>query len=182
MGILRLTASALTAGVVLAACTGGGGPTVSAPPTTLPVPRATEITAAGETRTMRWGRVYQRCLIEAGLPAVLDPDGGVRTNYPKEQRDAASEAFERCTEVADAAVPHDPPPASEADWQELYDFEIALAECLARYGFTSDPPSFERWMDSGGEAWSAYNAVPQGLSDEEWNGINNACPQAYLTR
>ncbi len=153
-----------------------------APPSTLPVPTATQITAAGETRSLRWGRVYQQCQVEAGLPAVLDPDGGVRTNYPREQREVAEDVFERCSDVADAAVPPPPPPASEAEWRELYDFEIALAECLARYGFTSDPPSFDRWMDSGGEVWSAYNAVPSGLSDDEWNGINNACPQAYLVR
>ncbi len=156
---------------------------ITAPPSTLPVPTATQITAAGETRSLRWGRVYQQCLIESGFPAVLDPDGSVSiTDLRKEQREAVQAATERCSEVALEAVPREPPPASEAEWRELYDFEIALAECLARYGFTSDPPSFDRWMDSGGEVWSAYNAVPDNLSEKEWNGINNACPQAYLVR
>ena len=182
MGILRLTASALTAGVVLAACTGGGGPTVSAPPTTLPVPRATEITAAPGARIMRWGRAYADCMIDEGIDARLGADGGVSLRYPREQRETVEAAVVRCRAEADELVPDDPPPATVEAWRERYDAQIALAECLARYGFTSDPPSFERWMDSGGEAWSAYNAVPQGLSDEEWNGINNACPQAYLTR
>ncbi len=183
MGVLRLISALVAVGLVAAACGGGGGPEITVPPSTLPVPEATQITAAGETRSVRWGRVYQQCLIDSGFPAELHPDGRVSmTDFGSAQRDVVQAVSERCSEIALEAVPREPLPSSEAEWRELYDFEIALAECLARYGFRSDPPSFERWMDSGGEAWSAYDAVPDSLSREEWNGINNACPQAFLVR
>lgn len=120
--------------------------------------------------------LVESCLTEQGYSSTTMMEVGI----PAEQTEAFSLARYICT----ARYPIDP--AYTRTWSEdqvgiQYDWTVEqVIPCLAREGYTvSEPPSREVFIAN----WFTDPFYPfaqlagESLSNEEWNALNDACPQ-----
>jgi hypothetical protein len=138
-----------------------------------PVPPTSTGAADGGTQAL------VDCMRERGWDATFDESDGsmLVTDVP----DAQSEQYARDNLECQAQAGIDADPAALTDDQlhELYQHEVATAECLRGEGVDVPEPSSEQAFHdayASGSAFSAYAAVGN-VSEDEWNRLNAACPQ-----
>jgi hypothetical protein len=132
-----------------------------------------------------YGRVLAECVREQGFAADETFDGGVAYGeVPDDQRVALAEAIYRC-EVAYPVHPrHLTRPANEGDLRREYDYQVnEVLPCLHAEGYDVEPPpTWEVFRDSDPSArWHPYAHVDPP-SEEEWQRINQVCPQSLSMR
>lgn len=119
------------------------------------------------------------CLKSAGFPAEREEGtaivqmlgDGVTASL------SATEDDESCFAEASIRFPLRPVAQTREEWQPFYDRQLANAACLQEQGIDVPPePSFDEFVDSSGR-WTAYDAVPDSVSEEEWLELNRSCPQ-----
>lgn len=130
-----------------------------------------------------WGDAMVSCLHDEGWPSARTPDGGLSIEVPDltvDQREAFMAASDKC----DAAVGPAPnsAPLSADDIRELYAHLVGSIDCIEALGFhvTSQPPSEGVFVDdylSGEAPWSPFNDVVAEATGEEWDRLNEVCPQ-----
>jgi hypothetical protein len=128
-----------------------------------------------------WSTVMVSCLLDAGYPDVhAVPGGGVT---PGEMPVSQLESYAVARWACAAAYPLDPrytTPFTDDQLRALYAYLSGeLTDCLTEQGYTvSAPPSETTFVESYEESpWSPYEAVPPGISQEQWDLLNTSCPQ-----
>jgi hypothetical protein len=145
-----------------------------------------EIDASG--RTVKWfegtGEEYDAavvtCLTAAGWDAVANQYGVSVPSVTVDQR----EEFERARDACDRQIGKLPPEPNKtkAEIGELYDYFVTTAaECVRDHGYrVDDPPSRDTYIEDYYTAdvlWSIYGAVPDDMSQQDWETLNRDCPQ-----
>jgi len=128
-----------------------------------------------------YGRVIAQCVRDQGFDATETFDGGVSYGaVPDDQTRAQREAIYRC-EVQYPLHPRYLQPFTEDQIRTVYRYYVnELTPCLEAEGFAvGDPPSEETFIATYGTAdmWSPYDSILRGVSPEEWQQINERCPQ-----
>ncbi|NEM91386.1 hypothetical protein [Galbitalea soli] len=125
-----------------------------------------------------WPQAHSACLVKAGYPATVTPDGGVQTHVGGKQ----DEAFQIQTWVCDVQFPLQSKfekSLNTAQYTALWKYQKGdLAKCLTAHGFTVDsPPSLQTFISTYGRpgSWSPYSNV--NGTDAEFTAINKECPQ-----
>lgn len=127
-----------------------------------------------------YGEVHAECIREQGFGAEATFDHGVEYDpVPPEQGVALHEAIFRC-QVAYPVHPRYSLPWTDEMIRTLYDYYVdELVPCLTAEGYTlQEAPSWESFLaDYGTErTWTPYAVVDAG-TPEEWQQINETCPQ-----
>lgn len=142
-------------------------------PATSPTPAAS---AMGDT----WIAAMAGCLRDAGWDVAVGPAGDSyhANNLSGEQRPAYIEAEAACE--AEVGPPPEVEPLSQAEIREHYRFLLDARECLIGLGYSiSEPPSEDAFVESWTTGpWSPFNDVVEVVTTEEWERINDACPQS----
>lgn len=142
---LRQTKSALPLALFMAlastSCSGEGaldsGPSASGSATI-------DSREAEATLTREYLERLANCMTDAGFPAEIQPDGGLRINAPKSQDAAYDAALRQCEELSD---PPSIAPVSPEEASDLYDDSLKAYECLIAEGFSpAEPPSREKFL------------------------------------
>jgi hypothetical protein len=118
-----------------------------------------------------------RCMNDHGIPATLTPDGaGISAaNIPPGQNQIGFETMNACREGL-SLPPHEE--ANPDQLAEVYQYNLALMECLEAEGFdVSEPPSLEVYIDTYLiDPWYAYENV--NTLGPEGTAVEAMCPQA----
>ncbi len=120
------------------------------------------------------------CLTAAGWDAVANQYGVSVPSVTVDQR----EEFERARDACDRQIGKLPPEPNKtkAEIGELYDYFVTTAaECVRDHGYrVDDPPSRDTYIEDYYTAdvlWSIYGAVPDDMSQQDWETLNRDCPQ-----
>lgn len=116
------------------------------------------------------------CMNDHGFAVTLHPDG-LGSNWaaiPPEQNQLAQAVNYACRDGL--RIPSREP-FSRSQWEELFAYQLGLADCIDRQGYdTTDPPTIEAFIESEGAIWDAYIGVQvQGTA---WDQLVRACPPA----
>lgn len=129
------------------------------------------------------------CLRESGWPdARVAGDGIAIPSMTAAQADDLRVAREACGAEMGSA-PNDVPLTQDRA-REIYAHQLQTVMCLQNqgYAFTTSPPSEEVFVASllalaernglvEEAPWSPYEDLPEGLSQDEWDEVNERCPQ-----
>jgi hypothetical protein len=135
--------------------------------------------------TGEYGETYAGCLREQGFDATVTPDGeGLRVGtVPADQSAALAAARYRCR-VMYPVHPVFHQPLTDDQLATIYHHQVEFtADCLRREGYDiPTAPSLETFMaqrrgEAGGDIWHPYSGV-QPRSEDEWQRINQECPQS----
>ncbi len=131
-----------------------------------------------------YGEVHSQCVREQGFDAQPTFDNGVTyEDVPPEQGLALHEAIYRC-QVAYPVHPRYSLPWTEEMIRTLYDYYVdELVPCLIAEGYPSqEAPSWDSFLAGYNteHQWVPYDVVSVD-SEEEWQRINEVCPQSPPT-
>jgi hypothetical protein len=121
------------------------------------------------------------CLRREGFEAEV-VGLGLSLDAPDEQEALAFAALEACQTAADNRFGEPEEPSAE----DMYRFQIEVAQCLRGEGFqVPDPPSMETWVERYRRQdfeglWFPYDSVVSAaasMKNEDWERLNLACPQ-----
>jgi len=128
-----------------------------------------------------WKRVVElqvECANDQGIPVTVMPpgDGISYDQVPRAQHQMASAILRACLDGLNL-----PPYEELSDQQlaDLYDRLIETMHCLEEEGYSIEPPpSVDSFVEEyyGEEAWHPYSSVTH-VDMEEWNRLNQVCPQ-----
>jgi len=117
----------------------------------------------------------QRCMSDAGFEIEIMKDGGIASQVAPEQIEVRDAAMSRCADELGFSVP--PAPLTDDQLAAIYDRYTDVADCMAAAGYpTAEPPSEQTFIDSGGQGWHPYDAVPVG-SVSDFAALESDCPQ-----
>ena len=118
------------------------------------------------------------CLQERGWDVVLEADGWSMEGATAEQADAYERDQRECQELSGANdIPV--PPLTDERLEELYAYEVELAECLRAEGYDiPEAPSEQAFVElyTTEDAWYAYRFVTP-TSEDAWKALQVSCPQ-----
>lgn len=102
--------------------------------------------------------LVRECIEDHGFEVTLGPDGGF--NFAelgsRDRLDEARRLSQTCIEQVDPARIEPPPPLTEAQLAEMYEYAIAQAECMREAGYpVGPPPPVQVYVDTEG-AWDPY--------------------------
>lgn len=119
------------------------------------------------------------CFRDNGFEGELDDDLGISTKVPPEQQDRFFEVNRTCREAVAEKLGLQFGLPSEEVLRRTYRMYLYIRQCMVQTGYpTDEPPSMERFVESGGSLWHPYNAFmgtaagATGLSD-----LEQLCPQ-----
>lgn len=114
------------------------------------------------------------CLRERGWEVTVNPvDGGIDSEYPSDQEDAASADSKACYESTGANQARE---LTADDYIRGYAMMLESLKCLREQGVDlPDAPSFQEYVDSKGN-YTPYRDLPDGRYEE----LLTACPQPHI--
>jgi len=120
-------------------------------------------------------RLWAGCVNDHGFPAQLKPDGLTidYTGVTDEQQQIAQAVSIAC--FNGLRLPNTwPPQYTNQQWEKLYSYELALADCVRGQGYdVTDPPSVDVFIDTTG-MWSPYDEL--SLMGAVQTQLKQACP------
>lgn len=118
------------------------------------------------------------CLREAGWDVAFDPlTGTTEIELPEEQFAVYSEARNACVEEVEKDFPISP--LTDAQMDEIYDYEVWLSDCLRAEGVpVPSIPSSQAFIDAyrAGDPWLSYSFIGD-VDEETYRTLLTACPQ-----
>lgn len=164
----RLYAVPIAACLLLASCSA-------------PAPSTQGSLSNGKLSLSPAAEVVYKCITDKGWEVELTWDGGINASsetIPEAQVDQYHADSAECWAIIDDRVANMKPEEIE----KVYAEELATIECLTSEGYSvSAPPSKQQYVDTFfGDRWSAFaasDAMPAGLSNDEWRAINEKCTQ-----
>lgn len=126
---------------------------------------------------LEWVNAFAACMREAGFEVTVDekvPTFEASDELPEDQIDAYNYTFDQClTRLGGPPVDTTP-----LDLPALFEATVAAKVCLEQLGYSiSEPPSMEVWIASYERGpWLPHSEL-QGLSEAEWDRVNEECPQ-----
>jgi hypothetical protein len=113
------------------------------------------------------------CLLEAGYEVETYEDGTIGIDLPEDQMPG----YDRATSVcADDLGYSDLPQLTEDERRDLYQDTLSLVQCLEERGYEIEGvPSEQAFVD--GTEFVPYEQVPTSVVGEEWQKLNQECPQ-----
>lgn len=126
-----------------------------------------------------WAAVTATCLNEEGFEAEASNNGLSSSASPEQEHE-----FAVATYVCALKYPTNPRtniPLNEDQIRYLYDYyTLVLTPCVENEGFqVPPPPTQQSYISNYGQAgsWNPYEIVAEASSEEEWQRINELCPQ-----
>ncbi|MDX1658510.1 MAG: hypothetical protein R3343_06800 [Nitriliruptorales bacterium] len=113
-----------------------------------------------------------------GFPATIIPGGINFSRIPEDQNQKAQAVQAACEAGMNTPSPR---PRNEAELGEIYEYMLALRECLIAEGYDiPEPPSKQVWIDTHYDpdlAWKIWSFVPDaGNPEYSWEHIEVRCP------
>ena len=148
--------AAVTAVLVLAVVTGMAlGWLVDRDPTNVGVPsQSPEPTSPYRHSRQEFLMLVGDCVRDEGFPSVRVDVRESKIDFadPSDVRAGGPDAVRACVVRVDPARHEPPPPRSERQLLELYDFRVAQARCLVARGYyVEDPPSLDEFLADDAE-------------------------------
>lgn len=128
-----------------------------------------------------WPQTYAQCLTQAGFPSTSSGDGGVSTDIPAGQDEAADLASYECH----AKYPVDPSQngrnLTDLQKEQVYEYLTAtLVDCLEERGYqVNQIPSRDVFMSGFDESppWNPYTEIFAGnVGAGEGDELQSECP------
>ncbi|MFQ5523645.1 MAG: hypothetical protein ACE5F5_08710 [Acidimicrobiia bacterium] len=119
----------------------------------------------------------EECLRENAVTSIRRvPNGGGFVGEGVTERD--EQIMQGCKSEVFARYLDWPPPSPQtpAEHRVFYELYLEMADCVRGLGYAVKVPSFDSYLDSGGN-WYPYDELPDHLSRQEWDAINETCPQ-----
>jgi hypothetical protein len=128
-------------------------------------------------------RLQIQCLRDQGfaVEAIPPGDGIDFSNVAPEQSEEAERTLWACLAGLNLPEPTEP---TDEQLAEHYNYLIQVKECVESEGYeTTEPPSVDTYIATGG-LWSPYDLVVHDdtIGMQEWNALNEACPQTPRDR
>lgn len=201
-----LAAVGMSAATILGACNGGADdltetPRRSSPATTgsVEVPETgldndgaattTKVDEPVTARHLEQAEAVAECAADEGVFVEVANGGGVQWKAPDGQEEIYRKVVRQCNDkVAERFGITTGEEPTRQDMEEWYKALLWTYECMKDHGYhTSEPPSVDVYVDSGGAVWHPYTAIMTGdggamgpgiaFNDENFRELENTCPQ-----